>query len=260
MPTVTSHSHGNPNWVDLSAHNGEEAAKWYGQLFGWTCEKQETGDPSRPYWMFTLNGETVAGMGQTSEEMKAAGVPPMWNSYFAVDDVDAIVEKAQTLGGRVLVPPMDVMEAGRMAWVTDAEGAAIGLWQANQHIGSTITEDPNTWCWNELDTHDPDKAKAFYEGLFGWTFKTSESSPTLMIYNQDKEIAHTLTIQPSWGDNIPAHWSVYFTVADIDEGCKAVEASGGTIMVPTTQIPVGYFAMVMDPQGALFYLFEFAAQ
>ncbi len=191
--------------------------------------------------------------------MKATGFPSIWNTSFAVDDVDAIVEKAQTLGGSVIMPPMDVMEAGRMAWVKDAEGAAIGLWQANQHIGSTIIEDPNTRCWNELDTHDPDKAEAFYGGPFGWTFKTSESSLTLMIHNQEKEIAHTLTIDPSWGDNIPAHWSVYFTVTDVDEGCKAVEESGGTVMVPKTQIPVGHFALVMDPQGARFYLFEFAA-
>lgn len=260
MPTFASHPHGNPSWVDLMAHDAEAAAVWYSKLFGWNAEKQETPDPTRPYWMFTLNGETVAGMGQMSDEMKANGVPPMWNSYFTVDDLDAAVEKVSSLGGNITMPPMDVGEAGRMAFVTDAEGASVALWQAGLHCGATIANEPNTWCWNELDTHDPAKAQAFYEGFFGWEFKPGDNDASLMIYNKGNEIAHSLKIDPSWGEGIPAHWTVYFAVADIAKGCKAVEELGGTIMVPVMEIPVGKFSLVMDNQGTRFYLFEFAGQ
>lgn len=84
----------------------------------------------------TLNGETVAAIAPMPPGAPE-GMPPTWNTYLAVDDVDAAAEKAGPAGGQVLMPPTDIGDAGRMAFVGDPTGAIVGLWQANQHIGAT---------------------------------------------------------------------------------------------------------------------------
>ena len=85
MSTRTEYAHGEFSWVDLSSHDMGGAKEFYGNLFGWTAEDQETaGGP--PYAMFKKGGKIVGGLGQLNDEMKAQGVPPMWNSYVNVDD------------------------------------------------------------------------------------------------------------------------------------------------------------------------------
>src|SRR5437016_3654199 len=69
--------------------------------------------------------------------------------------------------------PFDVMDAGRMAFVLDPSGAAVALWQANQHIGAGLANEPGTVTWNELITSDPAAAK-FYEQVLGLTTATMD--------------------------------------------------------------------------------------
>ena len=62
-------------------------------------------------------------------------MPPHWAAYLAVDDADAVVAKAVSLGGTVLQAPFDVMDLGRMAVITDPIGASFSIWQAKKHSG-----------------------------------------------------------------------------------------------------------------------------
>jgi hypothetical protein len=71
-------------------------------------------------------------------------------SQRTVDDVDAAAARVEAAGGKLLMAPFDVMDAGRMTFVRDTTGAAIGLWQANQHIGATMNFDEST-SWNRKD-------------------------------------------------------------------------------------------------------------
>lgn len=68
--------------------------------------------------------------------------------------------------------PMDVFDAGRMAAVADPEGAMIGLWKAGRHRGAVAVNEPGAWNFSGLHAADPERALAFYAGLFGW-----EASP-----------------------------------------------------------------------------------
>ena len=63
--------------------------------------------------------------------------------------------------------PFDVFDAGRMTIAQDPTGATFGVWQANQHIGAQLANDPGTMNWNECQTSDPAAAGAFYEAVFG---------------------------------------------------------------------------------------------
>ena len=81
-----------------------------------------------------------------------------------VEDVDASVARAKELGGQVIVEPMDVMTAGRMAVLMDPEGAVFALWQPGEHIGAGIVNEFNTLTWNELRTRDPESGEGVLRG------------------------------------------------------------------------------------------------
>src|ERR1700690_649940 len=129
MSKRTSYTQGTPNWVDLQTSDQAAAKEFYAGLFGWSYDDQPM--PQGPvYSMALLGDEPVAAIAPQSPDMAAAGVPPMWNTYLAVDSADDAAAKVEAAGGQVAMAPFDVMDAGRMAFVLDPGGAAVGLWQA----------------------------------------------------------------------------------------------------------------------------------
>ena len=149
MPERTSYTQGTPNWVDLPTSDQAAAKAFYAGLFGWTYDDQPMGE-GQVYSMAVLNGHQVAAISSQPAEMAAAGAPPMWNTYLAVDSVDEATAKVEAAGGKVAMAPFDVVDAGRMSFVMDPSGAPVALWQAGQHIGATLVNEPGTINWNEL--------------------------------------------------------------------------------------------------------------
>lgn len=259
MPTHTSHPPGCFNYVDLMSHGMAEARRFYTDLFGWQAAEQDTqGGP--PYAMFMNGQHCVAGLGEAPEEVKARGVPAAWNTYIAVADATSAVEKVVGLGGTVMMPPMPVMEAGWMAVCTDPEGAAFSLWQAKQHIGADLTCEPFSLCWNELNVRAMDRAMTFYGALFGWTFADNPAAPgQYKLIEQDGEaIGGILQMTEEWGD-MPAHWMVYFAVADLDAILAHLPDLGGKTHTPVIKIDQGRFCVISDAQGAVFTVMQMAA-
>jgi uncharacterized protein len=189
--------------------------------------------------------------------MAAAGAPPMWNTYLAVDSVDEASAKVGPAGGTVAMAPFDVMDAGRMAFVLDPSGAAVALWQANQHIGSTLVNEPGTVVWNELITDSP-AAVTFYEQVLGVTTTTTEMGENkyTMFQVAGKEVGGTT---PPMMEGVPNHWHVYFAVSDADATTAKITEMGGSVMMAPFDTPIGKMAVVADPQGAVFSLFQAAA-
>ena len=171
MPTKAEYEHGQFCWVDLAAHDTGDASAFYCDLFGWTCEEQEAAGDDPPYDFFRLNGHKVAGMGQMSAKSISAGVPPTWNSYINVDNVDRVVKQAEQSGAKIEVPPMDAADMGRLAFIQDPTGATVGLWQKGKLFGAEQFNDVGCASWNELNTRDSDRAREFYGSLFGWKFE-----------------------------------------------------------------------------------------
>ncbi|MGF1582991.1 MAG: VOC family protein [Gemmataceae bacterium] len=258
MPVMTKYEHGQFSWVDLMAHDMTAAKEFYMNFFGWDCV--ESPNPAGlPYGMFKLNGHDVGGIGQTSEEMKAAGVPPMWNNYINVDDVEAVVNKAVELGGEVIVPVTQVMESGSLAFIKDPTGGVVGFWQPNEHCGATLVNDPNTFCWNEFNTPDIEKAKDFFGKLLGWEFELNSSAPNTyyIIKVGENQNGGLLQMTEEW-QGVPPHWMVYFTTSDIQASVAKWSELGGQVCIPPFDIPIGKICVVTDPQGAALSLFEFA--
>ncbi len=157
MAKVSTYEPGIFSWIDLNTRDAAAAKRFYGAAFGWETIDNPT-DQGGVYTQFTSGGQKVAGMGEMGDDMKAAGVPPQWNCYVTVADVDAAAARAQELGAQLMLPPMQVMDAGRMAILIDPTGARLSLWQAGEHVGSELVNEPVSLCWNELVTRDVDVA------------------------------------------------------------------------------------------------------
>lgn len=258
MASRSSYTEGTPCWVDLQTTDQDAAKTFYGGLFGWEFEDMPMGDDG-VYSMATIRGENVAAISRQSAEMIEHGAPPLWNTYIAVDSVDAAVAKVAAAGGRLLMEPFDVMEAGRMAWVADPTGASVGLWQAGRHIGATLVNEPNTLTWDELISSDTATALAFYEAVTGVTSKETpmgEGTYT-MLYVADAAVAGAnAPMDPS----TPNHWHVWFAVADADQTVAGAAAAGGTVLMAPMDIPIGRAAALEDPQGARFSVIALAPQ
>ena len=249
MSTRTSYAQGTPNWVDLQTTDPQAAKAFYAGLFGWEFDDQPM-PQGGAYSMAMLRGEPVAAIAAQSPEMKAAGAPPAWNTYLAVDSVDdaaAMVEKA---GGQLAMAPFDVMDAGRMAFVIDPSGAPVALWQASQHIGARLVNEPGAVTWNELITTDPEAA-SFYTEVLGMTTSTMDmGTGEYTLFNVGDDMVGGST--PPQMPGVPNHWHVYFAVADTDATAAKVTAQGGSILAEPFDTPVGRIAVARDPQGAVF--------
>lgn len=251
MPTRDAYEHGVPSWVDLSTTDVEASKDFYTQLFGWEWVSGDTPDGS-VYWMASIDGNVVAGLGAQQEDMAAQGVPSMWNTYINVDDVDATTAAAEAAGARVLAPPMQIGESGRMASVMDPQGAAIGMWQAGEHKGAGLVNEHGAIVWNEVYAPDTAGAVEFYGTVFGWG--TSEmpmpngASYTTFVNGEDT-IGGTI---PPPMEQVPPHWHVWFASSDVDATVAKAEELGAMTLVPATDTPMGKMASFHDPTGAVF--------
>ena len=246
---------GTPSWVDLASPDLEAARKFYAELFGW--ESSVASEPEAGgYTIFTLNGKAVAGAGPIMDSAQ----PPVWTTYVATDDANAVAARVDKAGGKVLVAPMDVMKYGRMAIFADQAGAVFAVWQANEMGGGEVFNVPGALSWNELTTRDAEGSKDFYPAVFGWTPKDTDMGD-MGTYTEwmlgSKSIGGMMPmVGDMWPAEIPSHWMVYFAVADTDAAAAKVTELGGSVPVSPTDIPPGRFAVVADPHGAHFSIIK----
>jgi predicted enzyme related to lactoylglutathione lyase len=246
-------------WIELGTIDGEAAKKFYTGLFGWDFTDSPIG-PGMVYTMLKLDGKDVGALYQMPSEMTSQGIPPNWLSYASVTSADESAAKAKELGATLMKEPFDVMTVGRMAVVQDPTGAVFALWQAGTNKGAGVVNVPNSFCWNELSTTDTEKAGDFYTGLFGWGKNVQQMGP--MTYtsfmNGDRPAGGMYKPGPEMG-NVPPHWLVYFAVDDTDAMARKAGELGGKIISPPMDIPdTGRFAVVQDPQGAVFGIIKLA--
>lgn len=120
-------------WMELYSTNVDAAGKFYLTTIGWETQSFDMG-PMGTYTMFCRAGEgkdgQVGGMLAMPPNMK--GVPSNWLVYFQVEDVDASQKKVESLGGKVVMPAMDIPNIGRFAVVQDGQGATFSIYK-NAH-------------------------------------------------------------------------------------------------------------------------------
>lgn len=244
MPEITEYAPGTPSWVDLGSPDIAASAAFYSSLFGWECVDQ--GEEAGHYTIGMLRGKAAAAIGPAMNPG-----PPYWTTYFSVADADAAATLIAAAGGTVVVPPIDVLDVGRMAVAQDPTGGFFSIWQPRAHIGSEIVNEPGALCWNELQTRDVDTALTFYERVFGFTTKRSDEYNEIELGG--RIVAGCMAMPAEVPAEVPTNWLVYFAVADTDASVSRAQELGASVVVPAMDIPdIGRFAVLSDPQGAVF--------
>lgn len=251
MSERTSYEPGTPCWVDLGSPDLDASIAFYSALFGWEVAESENAEETGGYRRATKSGKDVAGMMPLMQEG-----PPAWSNYVTVADADATAAKVKEDGGNVFAEPMDVMDLGRMAVFADPTGAVFGIWQPGTFPGAGLVNEPGALAWNELNTRDLAGAKSFYGAVFGWGFEEMQMG--------ENESYTTITLggNPVGGildmgergvpEEIPPHWLAYFSTEDTDSTVAQAKERGGNVMMEPIDLPVGRFAILADPHGAVF--------
>ena len=299
MPERNGYIPGVPCWVDASEPDPDAAIEFYGSLFDWEFEGLTPPSSEDKYLLarhksrgssiFDTSGETRTGDVAAVRSIPE-GAPPtaMWNTYFWVDSADEAASKVRDTGGGVVTEPFDFMDACRMAVCTDPEGALFGVWEAKEHKGARLVNDPGSLVFNGLNTRDVEGAKSFYGSVFGWqtgSIGAGAEGWTLSGYGDWLEREHhpglrkqmaaagapegfedvVASIIPIADDqpDTPAHWGVTFATADADStAAKAIEL-GGRVIVPPFDAPWSTstytirVTVIGDPQGATFSASKF---
>ena len=273
---------GVPCWVDTSQPDPEAAVAFYRGLFGWEFEDAMPAGSPTHYFLARLRGGDVAAVGSQPQDGPRTAV---WNTYVWVESADAAVAKVRDAGGRVVTDPFDVMDAGRMAVVTDPDGAAFCAWQAKRHKGARIVNEPGSLNFNSLNTRDAEGAKSFYRTVFGWETLAvgggvemwrlagygdflAQSDPELRQRQADgagapegfADVVATLNPIADGQPELPAHWSVTFAVDDADATAQRAAELGGRVDVAPFDAPWVRMTVITDPQGAAFTASKFTPE
>lgn len=248
----TKYDAGTPCWADLMTNDIEKAKDFYSNVFGWEMYT----NPEEAFGGYTtgqIDGETVCGLMSTQGPEQ----PNAWNVYLATDDIDQTLKQVSENGGNVVMDKMVVAEHGSMAVAQDPQGAFVSFWQAEKMIGSTIANEYNTICWDELATSDIEGAKKFYTALFGWT---ENEGSTDDYYQFDVSGAARGGVRPLSENEagfMPSYWGVYFRVQSLADACAAIEKNGGEILTPVMNADKIEFQACKDSTGAYFAICQY---
>jgi predicted enzyme related to lactoylglutathione lyase len=274
---------GVPCWVETWQADPDAAIAFYGDLFGWEfAEGARAGAPQR-YFVAQLRGRDVAGVGS---RLDGAPHTPAWNTHICVESADETAAKTRDAGGRVLVEPIDVSDAGRMSVLSDPAGAVFCIWQPAEHKSAQLVNEPGTWNFSELNTPDPEGAKDFYGALFGWKATTlgpgaadsgfwrvsgygdflAQRDPGMLERQADVGAPEGFEDAVAWlvpmtserfPDGTPAHWSITFAVDDADAMADRAAKLGGKVLAPPADAPWVRMTVLGDPEGAVFTASKF---
>jgi predicted enzyme related to lactoylglutathione lyase len=176
------------------------------------------------------------------------------------------------------------MTAGRMAVLSDPEGAIFSVWEPKDHHGAQVVNEHGALNFNGLATRNVEQAKAFYGALFGWGVLDLGGAGlmwTLPGYGDHLEektpgikeqvasmggpdgfidVVAMINPIPDSEPDTPPHWSVTFGVDDADSVAAKAAELGGDVIAGPFDAPWVRLAAIKDPQGAIFVASQFVPE
>jgi predicted enzyme related to lactoylglutathione lyase len=242
----TEYSSGTFCWADLATPDVESAKAFYSGLLGWEFDRMDSGAAS-DYVVARRGGARVAGLHEAADQ------PPHWNNYVTVEDADVVARRAEQLGGSVFAGPFDVLSAGRMAAISDPQGAMVIAWKPAGLVGAEVVNEPGAMTWNDLLTSDVEAARAFYAALFGWKVDPVPESDGRYWVIEGPDGSNG-GMMPLPAEGIPPFWQPCFAVESLEAAQATVRELGGRVVTEPMAVPSGAFVAVLDPLGAAFSL------
>jgi hypothetical protein len=245
-PSETYHP-GKFVWYDLLTDKVPEVKKFYNELFGWQYEGEDKANA--PYTLIKYNGRSIAGIIYT--DLKKELNESQWISYLSVPDVDRAFEFTGSRGGTLYRQPWELADRGRVAVVSDPQGALFVLFRANGGDPADAQPGFNEWLWTELLTTDPLAAVGFYDELAGFEHETTEITENHQYYVLKKDTRPRAGVVKNPWETVSPNWLPYIRVEDPARLVGKVESLGGkVILAPREDIRKGSVALIADPSGA----------
>ena len=237
---------------------------FYGELFGWKLQPFEGGG----YTMIDTNG----GGGINGGIGKSRTGEPWSTFYVAADDLQAALDKAESLGAKTVMPVTDFGGAVTIAMFNDPDGLLIGLVKSADPSVGEQPPGPSAGAgepvdWFEVLGSDAARTQRFYADLFGWTVDSAAFPGYATV-----DTGTGRGIMGGIGGGEESRWAtVYAKVADVDQTFGHAESLGGTRIsdqgVPTLKaaaraalygsaggMKTGAFR---DPAGNVFGIFSY---
>ena len=247
---------GVPCWVDTLAPDPEAALSFYAGLFGW----EFSGPGPLGYHVAQQRGRDVAGVGTQPDPSTPTG----WNTYVAVDSVEAATARAAEAGAGILVEPTEALPAGIFAVLADPTGAGICLWEGRERHGAQLVNEPSAWAMSALQTADPERAAAFYSELFGWQPEPLDMGPGAqgMLMRLPGYVGGepqqpvprdvVAAVLPLADASAAAGWSVDFWIDDAERAATRAPELGGRVLLAPHEAAGFRRTVLADPSGAAF--------
>jgi predicted enzyme related to lactoylglutathione lyase len=252
-----SNRHGTPIWYELMTKDPVAARRFYSAVIGWEIEEFAPAKSAMDYRMIGANDGLVGGVFTLTEDMCQNGASPGWMMYIGVDDVDASVKAMVSAGGSALVAAFDIANVGRIAMVSDPQGAPLYLMRGASNEMSTVCDPDRAGhgAWHELHAADGPKAIDFYTAQFGWAKSLGMDMGPMGIYQLfamgGRDLGGIMT-DPRFAR--PA-WLIYFRVDGIESAASRISAAGGQVIHGPMEVPGGgWIVNGLDPEGVMFAL------
>jgi hypothetical protein len=220
-------------WNDLVTQDVERAKSFYGALFGWTFAADDR------YTQVLRDGTAIAGIVSAADPKRRSE----WVGNLSVTDVDRAVALVRENGGVVERKPVDAPDRGRLAVVSDPEGALVLLVRTSSGDPPDAEPPVGDWLWRELWTHDPGAATRFYAELVGYELESIEfeGNPYHVLKAGGVARAGVVSAPPE----VQPLWLPYVRVDDSEAAAVRAEALGARIVVQDETS-----AILVDPTGA----------
>ena len=238
---------------ELIGPNPREAAKFYEELFGWHTQTWDEGGENEYILV-----DTHAGSGINGGIGASRGGSPKVTFYAEADDLQAMLDKAESLGGTTVMPVTEIPMV-TFAHLSDPQGNVVGLVKGaepgQEAPGVSPGDNPGV-SWFEVLGPDPKALWGFYKELFGWSIKESEGEG--FVYGE-VDTGSERGIPGGIGATFDGqgHTNVYAGVDDLQKYVERAESLGGKTLMPPMEVSGGTsIAMLADPQGTWFGLFK----
>jgi predicted enzyme related to lactoylglutathione lyase len=242
-------------WYEHLTRDVPKAIAFYSEVVGWKTQPfGEGGD----YTMWVGSQGPLGGVMKLPDEVAKNGVPPHWCAHVEVDDVDATLARARSLGGKVHHEATDIPTVGRFGVIGDPQGAVTAVFRPG---GPMTLHDPakdGEFCWNELITSDSAAAFGFYTALFGWKLLDEMDMGPMGKYRifglGERRLGGMMTAPE--GSPMPPLWLYYASTSDLEGAMGRAVKAGGKLLNGPMDVPGGRIAQLLDPQGAAFALHQ----
>jgi predicted enzyme related to lactoylglutathione lyase len=252
-----SDRHGTPIWYELMSKDPLAARRFYSDVVGWQIDEELPAGSTMDYRMIGTADGLIGGVFRLTEDMCQQGASPCWMMYIGVEDVDDCVTAIKASGGGVLMPAFDIENVGRIAMVSDPQGATLYVMRGASDERSTAydPERAGHGAWHELHATDGPNATDFYTATFGWGKSRGVDMGPMGLYQVFSKDGRDLGgIMTDARFPRPA-WLVYFRVDGIERAAARIAEAGGQVIHGPMEVPGGGWVVNgLDPEGAMFAL------